>query len=62
MSVSGEELLHHLGRLSLIDAGELAMITGETHVIAHPVLAGLLSKDTPGLACHDIAHKVEWRQ
>ena len=62
MSVSDEELLHHLARLPLIDAGELAMITGEAHVIAHRALTGLLSKDTLGLACHDIAHKVEWRQ
>ena len=43
MSVSDQELLHHLSRMPFVDTAELAMITGEAHVAIHRGLAGLLS-------------------
>ena len=42
MSVSDQELLHHLSRMPLVDTAELAMITGEGHVAIHRGLSGLL--------------------
>ena len=35
MSVSDQELLHHISRMPFVDTAELAMITGEAHV-CHP--------------------------
>ena len=43
MSVSDQELLHHLSRMPFVDTAELAMILGEAHVAIHRGLAGLLS-------------------
>jgi len=56
MSVSDQELLHHLGRMPFIDTAELAMITGHAHVAIHRGLAGLLSDDIVGRVSHGTAH------
>ena len=53
MSVSDQELLHHLSRMPLVDTAELAMITGEAHVAIHRGLAGLLSDGIAGRVSHD---------
>ena len=56
MSVSDQELLHHLSRMPLVDTAELAMITGEAHVVIHRGLAGLLSDGIVGRVSHGTAH------
>jgi len=56
MSVSDQELLHHLGRMPLIDTAELAMILGEAHVAIHRGLAALLEDGIVGRVSHGTAH------
>ena len=55
MSVSDQELVHHLSRLPLVDTAELAMITGDAHVAIHRGLAGLLDKGIVGRVSHGTA-------
>ena len=56
MSVSDQELLHHLSRMPLVDTAELAMITGEAHVAIHRGMAGLLDDGIVGRVSHGSAH------
>ena len=56
MSVSDQELLHHLSRMPFIDTAELAMITGEAHVAIHRGLAGLLDDGIAGRVSHGTSH------
>ena len=56
MSVSDQELLHHLARLPFIDAGELALILGEPLATVHRALTGLLKDGTAGRVSHGTAH------
>ncbi len=56
MSVSEQELLHHLGRMPFIDTAELAMITGEAHVTIHRWLSDLLAEGVVGCASHVTPH------
>ena len=56
MSVSDQELLHHLSRMPFVDTAELAMILGEAHVAVHRGLAGLLDDGIVGRASHGTAH------
>ena len=56
MSVSEQELLHHLSRMPFVDTAELAMITGEAHVAIHRRLACLLSDGIVGRVSHGTAH------
>ena len=56
MSVSDQELLHHLSRMPLVDTAELAMVLGEAHVAVHRGLAGLLDDGIVGRASHGTAH------
>ena len=56
MSVSDQELLHHLSRMPLVDTAELAMILGEAHVAIHRGLAGLLADGIVGRVSHGTAH------
>ena len=56
MSVSDQELLHHLSRMPLVDTAELAMITGEAHVAIHRGLSGLLADGIVGRVSHSTAH------
>ena len=56
MSVSDQELLHHLGRMPFVDTAELAMILGEAHVTIHRGLAGLLDDGIVGRVSHGTAH------
>ena len=56
MSVSDQELLHHLSRMPLVDTAELAMILGEAHVAIHRGLAGLLDDGIVGRVSHGTAH------
>ena len=55
MSVSDQELLHHLSRMPLVDTAELAMITGEGHVAIHRGLSGLLADGIVGRVSHGTA-------
>ena len=55
MSVSDQELLHHLSRMPFVDTAELAMILGEAHVAIHRGLAGLLSDGIAGRVSHGTA-------
>ena len=55
MSVSDQELLHHLSRMPLVDTAELAMILGEAHVAIHRGLAGLLDDGIVGRVSHGTA-------
>ena len=56
MSVSDQELLHHLSRMPSADTAELAMITGEAHVAIHRGLTSLLAEGIIGRASHGTAH------
>ena len=56
MSVSDQDLLHHLSRMPLVDTAELAMITGEAHVAMHRGLACLLAQGIAGRVSHGTAH------
>ncbi len=56
MSVSDQELLHHLSRLLFIDEGELAMITGESHATVHRGLTALLDDGIARRVSHGTAH------
>ena len=56
MSVSDQELLHHLSRMPLVDTAELAMIAGEAHVAIHRGMAGLLDEGFVGRVGHGTAH------
>ena len=56
MSVSDQELLHHLSRIPLVDTAGLAMILGEAHVAVHRGLAGLLDDGIVGRVSHGTAH------
>ena len=56
MSVSDQELLHHLSRMPLVDTAELAMIMGEAHVAVHRGLAGLLAAGIAERISHGTAH------
>ena len=56
MSVSGQQLLHHLSRMPFVDTAELAMITGEAHATVHRGLTGLLSDGIVGRVSHGTAH------
>ncbi len=56
MSVSDEELLHHLSRMPFADTAELAMITGESHVAVHRGLARRLAEGMVGRVSHGTAH------
>ena len=56
MSVSDQELLHHLSRMPFVDTAELAKITGEAHVSIHRGLAGLLDDGIVGRVSHGTAH------
>ena len=56
MSVSDQELLHHLSRMPFVDTAELAMILGEAHVAIHRDLTGLLSEGIAGRVSHGTAH------
>ena len=56
MSVSDQELLHHLSRTPFVDTAELAMITGEAHVTVHRALTGLLDEGIAGRVSHGNAH------
>ena len=56
MSVSDQELLHHLSRMPFVDTSELAMITGEAHVAIHRGLAGLLNDGIAGRVSHGTSH------
>ena len=56
MSVSDQELLHHLVRMPLVDTAELAMILGEAHVAIHRGLTGLLSEGVVRRVSHGTAH------
>ena len=48
MSVSDQELLHHLSRMPFVDTAELAMILGEAHATVHRGLTELLSEGMVG--------------
>ena len=52
MSVSDQELLHHLSRMPFVDTAELAMISGEAHIAMHRGLTGLLSDGIVGRVSH----------
>ena len=56
MSVSDQELLHHLSRMPFVDTAELAMILGETHATVHRGLTGLLSEGVVRRVSHGTAH------
>ena len=56
MSVSDQDLLHHLCRMPLVDTAELAMITGEAHVAMHRGLACLLAQGIAGRVSHGTVH------
>ena len=56
MSVSDQELLHHLRRMPFVDTAELAMILGAAHVAIHRDLASLLSDGIAGRVSHGTAH------
>ena len=56
MSVSDQELLHHLSRMPFVDTAELAMILGESHVAIHRGLAGLLADGIVERVSHGTAH------
>ena len=56
MSVSDQELLHHLSRKPFVDTAELAMILGEAHVAVHRGLTGLLSEGVVRRVSHGTAH------
>ena len=56
MSVSDQELLHHLSWMPFVDTAELAMITGDAHVAIHRGLAGLLDDGIVGRVSHGSAH------
>ena len=56
MSVSDQELLHHLSRMPFVDTAELAMILGEAHVTIHRGLAGLLDYGIVGRVSHGTAY------
>ena len=56
MSVSDQELLHHLSRMPFVDTAELARITGEAHVAIHRGLACLLDDGIIGRVSHGTAH------
>ena len=56
MSISYQQLLHHLGWLPFTDTAELAMITGEAHVAIHRGLAGLLADGIVGRVSHGTSH------
>ena len=56
MSVSDQELLHHISRMPFVDTAELAMITGEAHVAIHRGLTGLLSEGIAGRVSHGTSH------
>ena len=56
MSVSDQELLHHLSRMPFVDTAELAMILGEAHVAIHRGLTGLLADGIIGRVSHGTAH------
>ena len=56
MSVSDQELLHHLGLMPFIDAGELALILGEPMATVHRALTGLLKDGLAGRVSHGTPH------
>ena len=56
MSVSDQELLHHLSRMPFVDTAELAMITGGAHVAIYQGLAGLLDNSIVGRVSHGTAY------
>ena len=56
MSVSDQELLHHLSRMPFVDTAELAMITGESHATVHRGLTGLLDDGLALRVSHGTAH------
>ena len=56
MSVSDQELLHHLSRMPFADTAELAMITGEAHVAIHRALTQLMDEGIAGRVSHGTAH------
>ncbi|MYE41848.1 MAG: hypothetical protein F4X27_16730, partial [Chloroflexi bacterium] len=56
MSVSDQELLHHLGLMPFIDAGELALILGEPLATVHRALSALLKGGLAGRVSHGTAH------
>ena len=56
MSVSDQELLHHLSRMPFVDTAELAMILGEAHVTVHRGLTSLLPESIVGRVSHGTSH------
>ena len=56
MSVSDQELLHHLSRIPFADTAELAMITGQAHVAVHRALADLLTDGIVARFSHGTSH------
>ena len=62
MSVSNQELLNHLGRLSFIDAEELRMNLGKTLGTIHQGKAGVLSEGVVGCVSHSAPHIASLRK
>ena len=56
MSLSEQELLHHLGRMPFADTAELAMIMGEAHVTIHRWLGDLLADGILARVNHGTSH------
>ena len=56
MSVSDQELLHHLGLLPFIDAGELALVLGEPLATVHRALTALLKEGLAQRVSHGTSH------
>ncbi len=55
MSVSDQEVLHHLSLMPFIDAGELALILGEPLATVHRALSGLLNDGLAQRVSHGTA-------
>ena len=56
MTISDQDLLHHLSRMPYVDTAELATIIGEAHVTVHRGLADLLDDGIVGRVSHGTAH------
>ncbi|MCY3939124.1 MAG: hypothetical protein OXG22_12305 [Chloroflexi bacterium] len=56
MSLSDQQLLDALSRMSFVESTELALILGEPHATVHRALTGLLEDGIVGKVTHGTVH------
>ena len=56
MTLSDRQLFHHIIRMPLVDARELALVLGESLAMVHRAQSGLLADGIAGPVSHGTSH------